>query len=162
MVGEVSQCMVVEPGTFGSATSLVSERAVAFARLADSMAARVASARSLRSCKAVSLADIKGVAKDIGLRLRCRLPGLLLCSLTVLALRKELLPALSVSSASLRNGVPNRYLRASDAPVRFPTADVLGTSEHRCPPERIASEAGSPTRRRCTPPTPCRWPRSGR
>ena len=65
MVSEVSQCVVVEPGTFGPSTSLVSERAVAFVRLADSMTARVANARNLRSRKSVSWAGIKGVAQNI-------------------------------------------------------------------------------------------------
>ena len=65
MVSEVGQCMVIEPGTFGNATTLVSERAVAAARLADSMAVRVAHARSLRPRKSVSWYDIKGVAKNI-------------------------------------------------------------------------------------------------
>jgi len=66
MASEVGPCMVIEPGTVGSATSLVSERAVAFVRLADSMAARVdLCAHNLRPRKSVSWADIKGVAPNI-------------------------------------------------------------------------------------------------
>jgi hypothetical protein len=65
MVRDIGQCMVVHAGTFGSATSLVTESAVAFTRLSESMAARVSQARSLRSRKSVSWADIKGAAQGI-------------------------------------------------------------------------------------------------
>ena len=57
MVSEVCDCMLVEPGTFGTATSRVTESAVALVRLADSIAIRVDSARSLRSRRSVSWAD---------------------------------------------------------------------------------------------------------
>jgi hypothetical protein len=65
MVSNIGQCMLVCAGTFGSVTSLVSERAVAFSRISESMATRVTHARSLRSKKSVSWADIKVAAQGI-------------------------------------------------------------------------------------------------
>ena len=65
MVRDINQCMVICAGTFGSVTSLVSERAAAFSRSSESMAARVSHARGLRPRKVVSWADIKGAAQGI-------------------------------------------------------------------------------------------------